>query len=49
MISARMFSSLVPDFSIYGLELNRETLLGHLFVDFHYIFKKREKGNILTL
>ena len=35
--------------SALGLDLNKETLLGHLFADFPYVFKKKEKGNILEV
>ena len=38
----------MPEFQL-GLELNKGTLLGHLFADFHFVFKKREKGNTSTV
>ena len=31
------------NFSIFGLELNKETLFRNLFAEFHYVFKKRKK------
>ena len=34
----------------FGVELNKATLLGHLFADFHYVLEKKEKVSVqLTL
>ena len=35
--------------SAFGLELNKATLLGHLFADFHFVLEKREKGNTVIV
>ena len=47
-ILARKTILLRARISSFGLECNRETFLRHLVSSFHYVFKKRETGNIFN-